>query len=69
MIYYIEWEIYERRLHMRVKWICPDCGTVNKNDVVEVINYCQFCDGCRKEWIVETEDVVVEINNIKEVEG
>ena len=53
---------------MQVKWICPDCGTGNQNDVVEVINYCQFCDGCDKEWNVETEDVIVEINNIKEVE-
>ena len=67
MIYYIEWEIYERRLHMQVQWICPDCGTVNKNDVVEVINYCQFCDGCDKEWNVETEDIIVKIDNIKEV--
>lgn len=54
---------------MQVHWYCPGCNTLNKNDVVEVINYCQICDGCGKEWNVETEDILVKINNIKEVEG
>ena len=54
---------------MQIRWVCPDCDIVNQNDVVEVINYCQFCDGCGKEWDVETEDILVKINNIKEVEG
>lgn len=53
---------------IKVHWNCPECGIKNSNNADEIENYAQFCDGCGKEFFVETDDLVVLAHKVVSVE-
>lgn len=53
---------------IKVHWNCPECGIKNSNNADEIENYAQFCDGCGKEFYVNTDGLHIIADDVRAVE-